>query len=131
MLARETKIHKLIQQRNFIEVQLGLLNKDGDPSYRYVGYLYPENREYFAKEGYVITTISTVEAFKITEGLPLNIFTPSDDIVLTTEELTTSERIATEIANISGDIDFILNQLFDEEDGFEELDIEADDVENE
>lgn len=103
MLAKETKIHNLIHQRNFIRVMLKAPKKDGDPAYRYYGYVYPENREYFKKEGYDITTITSLEALKITEGLPLNIFTPCEEITLTAEEETTSERIATELANISED----------------------------
>ena len=124
MLAKETKIHNLIHQRNFIEVQLGLFNKDGDPAYRYAGYLYPENREYFEKEGYDVTIIASADALKITKGLPLNIFTPSDEIILTPEEVTTSETIAREIANITGNIDDILNQFIDEEEDFEDEDFD-------
>ena len=116
MLAKETKIHNLILQRNFIKTHLKCLNKDGDPTYRYLGYIYPENREYFEREGYDIDTSTSIEALKITGGFHLNIFTPSDLILLTSEEETSSEAIAREIANISGDIDSILDELLDEED---------------
>jgi len=112
MLAKETKIHNLIHQRNFIRAMLEAPKKDGDPAYRYSGYVYPENREYFEKEGYDITTLTSTEALKITDGLPLNIFIPCENIILTPEEETTSKRIATERINISEEFENFLNDLF-------------------
>ena len=108
MLAKDTKINTLIIQRDFIESRLRCIGEDGDSSYRYAGYIYPENRKYFEEEGYDITTITSIEALQITQGLPLNIFTPSDEITLTEEEELISETIAIEIANASGNIDTIL-----------------------
>lgn len=112
MLAKEAKINTLIIQRDFIERLLRCLGEDGDSSYRYAGYLYPENRKYFEEEGYDITTITSIEALQITQGLPLNIFTPSDEITLTEEEILFSKAIAIEIANASGNIDNILKHAF-------------------
>lgn len=111
MLARETKIHNLIHQRNFIQIQLESFKKDGDPAYRYIGYLYPENRKYFETEGYDIITISSVDALKIGKGLPLNIFMPSDGIELTPDEETTSKMIAAELCNISDEFENFIKDI--------------------
>ena len=56
MLAKEVKIKTILKQRSFIENGLSLAphNKDGDPSFRYIGYLYPENARYFRNKGYDI-----------------------------------------------------------------------------
>lgn len=131
MLAKEIKIHNLIHQRNFIKAQLEGVKKDGDPAYRYFGYVYSENRKYFESEGYEITTITSVEALKITKGLPLNIFTPFDGIELTPDEETTSQRIATDFSNIAEGLGDFITDLFaqiNEEDDSEELDNEDDDI---
>lgn len=96
MLAKKIKIHNLIWQRNFITKQLEAPRKDGDPLYRYKGYIYPENIKYFTDEGYEVNTISNQE-----EGYKLYAFVPSDDINLTPEEELTSKNIATDLMNIS------------------------------
>lgn len=128
MLAKETKIYNLIIQRNFIKLQLDGINKEGDPSYRYVGYLYPENRKYFEEEGYDVTIITSMEALQITQGLPLNIFTPAEEIVLTDEEILSSEKTAIDIAKIIEDLDTILDNSFSTESDEESDEMEEDEV---
>lgn len=131
MLAKETKIHNLILQREVLKKMALSHRKDGDPAFRYIGYIYPENRKYFEGEGYDVTTITSIEALKITEGLPLNIFTPFDEIKLTPEEEKTSQNIVTELLNISEGFRDFLSDLYaelTEDDDSEEFDIEDGDI---
>lgn len=87
MLAKEVKIKTMKKQREFIKKQLlgTSKDKDGDTSYRYVGYIYPEVRKYFENEGYDVREVKNEAVLGFTKGLPLFVFTVGD-IVLTEEE---------------------------------------------
>lgn len=105
MLAKETKIQNLIWQREFIKKQLVAPRKDGDPSYRYRGYIFPENVKYFTDEGYEITIIPNPKEIENAEGLNLYVFIPDDSIELTPEEETTSKNIAINSRNLLEEFD--------------------------
>lgn len=95
MLAKEIKIGNIKRQREFIKRQFGKMKekprKDGDTAYIYVGYLFPENIAYFKEEGFDIRCIDTEPS--ITKGLTLNIFTISQNVVLSAEELEAAENV--------------------------------------
>ena len=122
MLARESKILNLINQRNFIESHLMMIGEDGNPAYRYVGYLYPENRKYFEDEGYDVTIIMSNDMLVETIGFPVNIFTPREDISLSEDEEKISIVISNDIAAVQNSIGFS-NSISDMiEDNIEEND---------
>lgn len=91
MLAKDIKVGTLFQQRDFIEAQLkGALKpeRDGDPSYSYIGYIYPENLDYFENEGYTVQNVCGSDVLTaITKGRPMYLFTPKTDLTLSEEEL--------------------------------------------
>ena len=96
-LQREIKISNLITQREFIKEQLEKVKNmnDGDPTYSYTGYIYPENIRYFEEiEGCVITKVESDMAKAFSKGKIVYCFMPKDDIVLTDEELQSAEEVA-------------------------------------
>ena len=98
MLAKELKIKTLKQQREFIKEQLKQIpagRKDGDTSYRYVGYIHPEVIEYFENEGFVVTRIKSDLLTAMAKGLPVYLFTVGN-IKLTEEELKQAEAYQAE-----------------------------------
>ncbi len=78
MLAREMKIKTIKQQREFIKAALSAYRKDGNPSYSYVGQVYPEVVHYFEKEGYFVTKLNFEGLLVRTAGQPVYRFTISD-----------------------------------------------------
>ncbi|MBR6033837.1 MAG: hypothetical protein IKP28_03765 [Clostridia bacterium] len=97
MLARDIKKRQLFQQRRFIQKGLDRTvtrKGDGDCSYLYIGHLYPENVEYFRKEGFSICLIESETLKGKTLGIPVFLFTVASDVRLTPEEMTESERMA-------------------------------------
>ena len=126
MLAKELKVRELIRQRNFIKGELKTPRPDGDPSYRYIGYVFPENKKHFEENGYNVTTFFGVEVLPVTEGKPLNVFTPKDDIILTAEEEAESKQLSErpfELQQIVGDVlSTIFSDIANENDDNEEDD---------
>ena len=97
MLARGIKKRQLFQQRKFIQKGLecaATRKRDGDCSYVYIGHLYPENVEYFRNEGFNISLIESETLKGKTLGIPVFLFTIANDVRLTPEEMTESERMA-------------------------------------
>ena len=95
MLAKEIKIQNVKKQRTFIEHQLtenSIVNKDGDISYTYVGYLFPEVRKYFEDEGFVITDFISNEIAPHTQGRTIHVFTLSDELTLSDEDWEEAEE---------------------------------------
>lgn len=90
MLAKEVKIQTLERQKQFLEKRLKeqRKRKNGDPTYIFRGYLYPENRQYFDREGY------DIEDVKLTLTETVHIFTPQDTVRLTPEEREESQKYA-------------------------------------
>ncbi len=118
MLAKEIKIRNIKKQRGFIENQLrGLMDperKDGDTAYRYTGQILPEVIEHFTNEGFKVERISSDEFTAATKGLPAYLFTISDQVVLTDEDLENSRSILAKeikIKNIRKQREFIEEQL--------------------
>ena len=96
MLAKEIKIANIKQQRLFIEEQLKKFlgddrPRDGDVSYPYVGYVFPENIVYFEKEGFDVIEIEYDDARL--KGNIITLFTPSDEIELSEEEIAQAEAV--------------------------------------
>ena len=108
-LARQIKITTLMRQRDFIELRINDRSRDinpdksvdeqfkdedycGDPSYTYVGYVYPENVRYFQAEGFDVQEIHPQDGFAITRGHPVFLFTPSATVQLTQKELAQSKE---------------------------------------
>ena len=94
MLAKEIKIMTLKRQREFIEKQLRQITMDrddGDSSYSYVGYIYPEVIKHFEKEGFVVTLLKSDMLLVATRGLPMYLFTVGD-IPLSKEEMKQAEE---------------------------------------
>ena len=94
MLAKENKIKTLKIQREFIKRQLAQIpiqSRDGDPSYTYVGHIYPEVIKYFENEGFVVTLVESDILTALTKGKPVYLFTVGD-IELSEEELKQVEK---------------------------------------
>lgn len=94
MLAKDCKIGNLKKQREFIQRQLEYAKEkssDGDTVYMYTGHLYPEVIKYFEEEGFTITKLQSDILNLVTKGLPIYLFTVSDEIVLSDEELKEAE----------------------------------------
>lgn len=94
MLAKENKIKTLKRQREFIEKQLAQIpehRQDGDTSYTYVGYIYPEVIKHFENEGFVVTLVKSDLISILTKGVPLYLFTVGN-IELSEEELKQAEE---------------------------------------
>ena len=99
MLAKKIKIKNLFQQRRFIEEQLNnFLNdefpmRDGSFIYKYLGYILPENMDYFkTTHGFSIVVLDDEKTLK-EFGSPLNIFTISIGLVLNDDELKQAEAV--------------------------------------
>ena len=120
MLAKELKIKTLKQQREFIKEQLKQIpagRKDGDTSYRYVGYIHPEVIEYFENEGFVVTRIKSDLLTAMAKGLPVYLFTVGN-IKLTEEELKQAEEYEAETeddddADDEDVVDDLIKELLD------------------
>ena len=98
MLAKEIKIKNIKKQREFIESQLrkvSELNTDGDISYTYIGYIFPEVQKHFVKEGFKINQYMSDFIAAFTKGHPINLFTIKDDVVLSDAELEEAENVET------------------------------------
>lgn len=70
MLAKESKIANILKQREYIKKMLLAPRKDGNPSYVYVGQVFPENIEYFEREGFTITKAHSDQLSVKTLGNP-------------------------------------------------------------
>ena len=94
MLGRKIKIMTILRQREFITRQLEDTGyaANGNPAYTYIGYIYPENEAYFYSEGWRITEVKCDILTADVEGLPIWLFRPQDDIMLTDEELEKAEQ---------------------------------------
>lgn len=98
MLAKKIKMENIKKQREFIEAQLkklSLSNDDGDTSYPYVGYIFPEIKRHFISEGFKIVEFNSDSIVALTKGRPIHLFTIKDDIVLSDEELREAEDFET------------------------------------
>ena len=100
MLAKEIKIKNLKQQREFIESELKCLSlfprNDGDPSYLYIGNLFPEVSEYFEQRGFDVSQVMTLDGSSevLTDtGYPVYLFTISDELILNGNELKEAEEV--------------------------------------
>ena len=115
-LGKEQKIKNILIQRRFIENQL---NKDpsvdGNPAYRYVGYLFPENKKYFDTIGVYVTSFNSEVTLNITGGIPIHIFTPICIEKLTDEELKESEGYANAKDEEELDLGECISSLFKRE----------------
>ena len=99
MLAKEVKIKTLKRQREFIEEKLMKIStsqNDGDSSYSYVGYVYPEVIKYFEDEGFVVTPVKSEMVTAMAKGRPVYLFTVGD-IKLSEEELKQAEEYEVEV----------------------------------
>jgi len=94
MLAKENKIRTILKQRSIIEDELSQLSsRNGDPSYRYEGYIYKENIEYFEKQGYKVVLVESDILKAMLKGRPVYFFTPNDEIInLNEEEMKEAEK---------------------------------------
>ena len=118
MLGKELKIENLMIQREFIRKQLMQPNKDGDPSYLYVGQLFLENIRYFEEEGMAITPI-TIDNSKF-RGLPAYLFTCkvfelNDDEMKESEKSLSRRRMEEEMEMV--DMKDIFEELFGQKKG--------------
>ena len=104
MLAKEIKIKTLKKQREFIKEQLSLAHtrKDGDVTYTYRGYVYPEVVEYFKSEGFEVTKVNSDLLLTVTNGVPIYVFTPRD-VNLSEEELKEAEEYEPEASDNDSD----------------------------
>ena len=93
MLAKEIKIMTILKQREFIRQQLEdtVYAVNGNPTYTYIGHIYPENLEYFYKDGWDIREVKCETLIADAEGLPIWLLAPKDDIILTEEEMQEAE----------------------------------------
>ncbi len=96
MLAREIKIRTLVKQQRFIEEQLRatISKEDGNPSYKYIGQVYPEVIEYFEKSGFSVIEVNSSFLRALTHGQPVYLFRISNEIKLTENELKQSAEYA-------------------------------------
>jgi len=94
MLGRRIKIMTILKQREFITRQLEdtVHTITGNPAYTYIGHIYPENCIHFYNEGWKISEVNSDTLIADTEGLPIWLFTPNDDIILTDEEMKNAEK---------------------------------------
>lgn len=98
MLAKELKIKNLKKQREFIKRQISTfagIRNDGDSSYIYVGYVYPEVIKYFQSEGFIVTKIESEKLTAVNKGMPTYLFVPGA-VELTEDELRVAEAIGIE-----------------------------------
>ena len=97
MLAKEIKIRNIKQQRDFIMNQLKEYlmehpRNDGNTAYRYVGHVLPEIVDYFKGEGFDVKCLISDMILSATQGMPIYLFTISDNVVLSDEELKAAEE---------------------------------------
>ena len=120
MLAKEIKIKTLRRQQNFIEEQIkkAVFSKDAEPSYAYMGYVYPEVIKHFKEEGFDVQIITSKEALALTKGRALNVFTVRDDITLSAEEQKQAEEYQQSIDNTDDEPDPDFVNLFKMISGF-------------
>ena len=125
MLAKEIKIKNLKQQREFIESELKCLSlfprNNGNPSYVYIGNLFPEVSEYFEQQGFVVSQVMTLDGNSevLTDtGCPAYLFTISDELMLSEEELKEAEEV---------EISLFLEDIMEEECSEESSDSVEDD----
>lgn len=95
MLAKIIKIANIKKQREFILDQLLTIseeNTDGDISYLYTGYLFPEVRSYFESEGFKIEDFfNEADAFS-TDFRTHHLFTICDHVKLDDNECNEAEN---------------------------------------
>lgn len=96
-LGKDLKIKNLMAQRDYIIDQLKKMleepDEDGNAAYGYVGYVFPENIDYFRLEGFGVRRFETDAILQTTMGMPIYIFNPvSED--LTAEEFKESREEA-------------------------------------
>ena len=99
MLAKQQKIKHIKIQKKFIKERLKYVAKDGNPAYRYVAQVLPEVIDYFRNEGYNVERITSDTLKAKTIGLPVYLFTISDDVVLTDEELKQADKFKESIVD--------------------------------
>lgn len=99
-IAKRAVIANISKQREILLHALVKTKRDGDPTLRYVGFLFPENRAFFEKEGFVITTAKSSRPEH--EGFDINMFVPNAEaMVLTGEEMAEAEAICdSEISSV-------------------------------
>lgn len=90
-LAKDVKIQNLLVQRDYIASQLKSTKENprenGDTSYIYIGHVFPENCDYFRREGYNVVTIKSDLLTALVHGRPVFLFTIGNDVTLTGEDL--------------------------------------------
>lgn len=93
MNARDYKIRTILVQRGYIEKQLSNIDKvaqnSGMIDYPFIGEIYPENIKYFNDLGYEV--VRAKDACDMVKARPIYIIYPSEEIVLTDEELKLAE----------------------------------------
>lgn len=95
MLAKDLKIKNIKKQREFIWYHLERMceaNKDGDVTFPYLGTVYPEVIKYYEDEGFVVTKVQNDELSARNQGVPVYLFTVSERITLSDEELERAEQ---------------------------------------
>ena len=95
MLAKIIKIANIKKQREFIEkqlIELSELNEDGDISYLYTGYLFPEVRSYFEMEGFKIEDFFNETTAPSARFRTHHLFTISDELKLDDDDWNTAEN---------------------------------------
>lgn len=114
MLAKENKIKSIKRQREFIRKQLERPHEDGDTAYCYAGHILPEVIAYFNAEGYKVELITSDMLTAAVKGLPIYLFTISDDVVLSDEELKEAEEVEYEPDEYEGPstLDDLMISLF-------------------
>lgn len=140
MLGKDILIANIKRQREYIEAQLTKIintpSDDGDMSYRYVGYISTYVITYFESKGVTVKELTEGKFFPETRGLPVYLFTPSDHIELTAEELNQAESVEVppiQSDNIPSDAMDYLQQLADSLRGYtneDEDDYDYDDSDN-
>lgn len=93
MLAKEVKVNNLMRQRNFIKkALLARANApDCDPSWSYIGQIFPENIDYFKEQGYKIDRFCSSQDLGLTLGKYIYVFNVSNDVKLSREEQKAAE----------------------------------------
>lgn len=103
MHAKEQKIHLLMIQRRFLEGRIdecAMKSEDGDPSWRYIGYIYPENIEYLNNLGYDVTPVNNELLTAKAGGRSVYLIAPKEtfgNIAISDEDLKKSEAYADEL----------------------------------
>lgn len=91
-LAKDVVITKLMIQRQwFIDQTKSHPHDDGDPTIRYLGYIFPENREWLKQNGFKLKELKPLNDSSQFWGLQRWIIRPFKEITLSDEELELSE----------------------------------------